>query len=283
MFGRQRRAQRKRAEALEALRRPVDLAEALGSDSWPYPPRPRPRRRRVLPAAISTLALVVVVAVFIALHPSHEANQIRHLLGFGPERILPAPDLPPDTGSYTFLQMQPNGRGPVGYDPCIQIEVEVNPSGAPENHHDLVVTALERTSAATGLSFTLVGTTDREPDLESKDRSRRPVLVAWATEDEQPKLSGEVAGFAGSATSRSRSGNLYYTHGWVVLDIDVFDNPSVTQRQLQSIVDHEFGHLVGLGHVDDANELMHPTNSRETGFGPGDLRGLAELGRVPCE
>ena len=46
---------------------------------------------------------------------------------------------------------------------------------------------------------------------------------------------------------------------------------------------HELGHLVGLGHVDDPTELMHAeTGGTLTGFGPGDLRGLHELGSGDC-
>ena len=45
---------------------------------------------------------------------------------------------------------------------------------------------------------------------------------------------------------------------------------------------HELGHLVGLDHVDDPNELMYPRAAERTSYGPGDLKGLALLGAIPC-
>ena len=50
----------------------------------------------------------------------------------------------------------------------------------------------------------------------------------------------------------------------------------------QGIVDHEFGHLVGLGHVDDRRQLMHEHGGTNMAYGNGDLAGLAALGSVAC-
>jgi hypothetical protein len=42
---------------------------------------------------------------------------------------------------------------------------------------------------------------------------------------------------------------------------------------------HELAHLVGLGHVDDPDELMHVhPGDGPVAFGPGDLAGLAAVG-----
>ena len=74
-----------------------------------------------------------------------------------------------------------------------------------------------------------------------------------------------------------------YVTGMVVLDRAVFDSfGPFEQASAQAIVDHEFGHLVGLGHVDDGGELMYDKNLRVTTYGPGDLEGLARLGNVSC-
>lgn len=45
---------------------------------------------------------------------------------------------------------------------------------------------------------------------------------------------------------------------------------------------HELGHLVGLAHIEDRGELMHPWSSRLRDFGPGDREGLANLGSGRC-
>jgi len=45
------------------------------------------------------------------------------------------------------------------------------------------------------------------------------------------------------------------------------------------VVLHELGHVMGLGHAKQDGELMQPSGGGVTGFGPGDLEGLRELGR----
>ena len=50
----------------------------------------------------------------------------------------------------------------------------------------------------------------------------------------------------------------------------------------QAIVDHEFGHVVGLDHVHDPRELMNEDNVGLTTYGPGDREGLARLGAIDC-
>jgi hypothetical protein len=80
-------------------------------------------------------------------------------------------------------------------------------------------------------------------------------------------------------------GRTRFVTGTVTLDVDAFD---VIPHQLrgeaaaQAIVDHEFGHLVGLDHVDDPGELMNADNLGRTTWGPGDLAGLSRLGRGRC-
>jgi predicted Zn-dependent protease len=44
---------------------------------------------------------------------------------------------------------------------------------------------------------------------------------------------------------------------------------------------HEFGHLVGLAHVDDKRQLMYPHTGRPD-FEDGDRAGLIALSQLPC-
>jgi predicted Zn-dependent protease len=52
---------------------------------------------------------------------------------------------------------------------------------------------------------------------------------------------------------------------------------------MRAILDHELGHVVGLGHVQDPHELMYDEQLERTTFGPGDLQGLARVGSVACD
>ncbi|QIX27928.1 matrixin family metalloprotease [Nocardioides sp. JQ2195] len=279
------RERRRRARELARLMAELDEADrrnGLGAWPTPAPQKRRPTGRRTT-WVISMVVTAMVLSIVVALHPGSQASAIRRLLGFGPERILAAPELPSGDGSHAFVMTQRDGTTPVGYDPCRTIEIEINPDNAPDDHRDLVETAMRHTSGATGLDLRITGTTDDRPAQRSRVSGRAPVLVAFANEDEWPALEGDVAGVAGSAMMESPSGRRFFVTGSVVLDADLFTDEDVPDASLQAIMDHEFGHLVGLDHVEDPNELMYDENVGLTSYGPGDLRGLAEIGRLPCE
>lgn len=249
--------------------------------SRPVRPAPSHGRSPVLPGLLITALLLGGV---VALSPDENMRTLRRLMGFE-GRLGDIPFLADGDGSYAFALTQRGSKEPVTYDPCRTIEVAVNPEGAPDDYEALVATAITHTSEATGFRFEQVGTTDDRDFTRRRVGlgSRPPVLVAWADEDEVPELEGDVAGIGGSTAMDFGTGRLRYISGIVVLDTDVFDDFAPSQEPYaQAIVDHEFGHLVGLDHVEDSGELMNAENVGVTSYGPGDLEGLARLGRVDC-
>ena len=83
-------------------------------------------------------------------------------------------------------------------------------------------------------------------------------------------------------SSSDPSYNKAYVTGEVVLDTDLTGvapgfGPGATRGNLLL---HEMGHLVGLDHVTDPNQIMYPSLSGQApnGYGAGDRNGLAHVG-----
>jgi hypothetical protein len=239
---------------------------------------PTRRSGSAVPGVLGTALIVgTAITALLAWHPAYGAEHVRRLLDLDAGRAA-APQAPKGQGEFAFIMTQPGSDAPVAWSPCREIEIEINPQGAPPDYAELVDTTVRRTGEATGLTFRIIGESD-DRDFEGR-RPGDPVLVTWATDEEVPDLAGDVVGIGGSTAVERRPGFLRYETGVVVLDRDV---PRVSRdgEVAQAIMDHEFGHLVGLGHVDDPGQLMDERLSVLT-YGPGDREGLARLGSVPC-
>ncbi len=209
------------------------------------------------------------------------------------ERLVMAPLQPPSDPRYVFREYQPQSREPVAFDPCRAVHYVVRPDGAPQGGLALITGALADISAATGLQFVDDGTTDEAPSearpnfLPDRYGDRwAPVLIAWSTPAEFEPLSGEVIGVAGNAPVATEDGQLALVSGQVVLDSDQLTDvlKFVSGRAVaNATITHELGHLVGLAHVDDEQQLMFPSaRPLVNTLGRGDLTGLATLGSGRC-
>ncbi len=199
------------------------------------------------------------------------------------------------SGSYRFIAHQP-GRpdDPVTYDPCRPIHVVVNDAIAPPGAERLLAEALSEVSRATGLTFTRDGRTDEVPraDRPLRDPARygsgwSPVLVAWTTPAAVPGTGGTSGRTRWRECPRRRRpvGRWTFVTGTVSLDTPVMQGILARPDGAaggRAVLMHELGHVVGLAHVDDSGEVMYADNVGVTQFGPGDLAGLAALGRGRC-
>jgi len=197
------------------------------------------------------------------------------------------------SGQYAFLHTDDEG-GPVGYDPCRAVAYVIRPDGAPPHGDELLAEALAIVSAASGVVFEYRGSTDEGPTVdrpliqaERYGDGWAPLLITWSDSTEMPELAGEVAGVGGSAAVPGADGN----GQWLVAGRVVFDAPDLTALmgrqngygQARAIMVHELAHALGLDHVSDPDELMHPITSSRMDLGPGDRQGLALLGQVACQ
>jgi hypothetical protein len=97
-------------------------------------------------------------------------------------------------------------------------------------------------------------------------------------------MSDHVAGLGGSPVIATPYGGQRRVAGTIALSRDVY--ASLTERhdddEARAVLLHEFGHVLGLAHVDSPRELMNEDNIGLTHFGPGDREGLRLLGQGPC-
>lgn len=216
------------------------------------------------------------------------ASFLRHLLdrlvewdgGAAPEAPawgeLPpgrAPYLPLPTaaaGSYSFLVPDPVADTGARWNACEPIDVAVNPAGGPPFALAVVEDALGRLGDAMGTEIRLVGTTSERQAHESDPRGGAAVgiLVNWPERWETEEIWGWGS---------------YVAIGPTIVSATVALNPSTSARisetELLELVMHELGHAVGLGHVDDRDQIMYPLMQGRTVWGDGDRAGLARVGR----
>ena len=214
--------------------------------------------------------------------------------GFGEEaaRLLRAepPAVPSD--EYAFLETYGDGE-PVGWSPCRPIHVVANLEDAPDGFRDELFAALGDITEITGLVFVYDGETAERPDLsrESFQPERygdrwAPVLVAWTDDDAVSDMEEDVVGLALSESRADlTTGVVTRVSGEVYLDTELrrYPDDPTGQEAWVSVLHHELGHLIGLDHVDETDQLMYPEDSgRLRSFQEGDRAGLYELGQAAC-
>lgn len=195
-------------------------------------------------------------------------------------------------GKYRFLNTV-NGADPVTFSPCRPVHYVVRPDHAPARGRRMITAAIARVAAATGLEFVDDGPTDEAPGQErdafQPDRYGdrwAPVLIAWATTAEVPDFGVDIAGEGGPMGLSTSTGREAYVSGTVFLDPTKIAHIRKTRGEpaARAVIMHELGHLVGLAHIDDPDQLMFPRASGDvTEYQPGDLTGLALLGTGPCQ
>jgi hypothetical protein len=187
--------------------------------------------------------------------------------------------------SYAWSVTEPSGD-PVTWSTCT-IDFQINPAGAPDGALEDVLAAAERIQAASGITLNYLGTTDTAPAREWVTRApldgSRPVLVAWV--DPESGLLNADNGGKTTLGHIGTPGQQHFMAGLIVFNatLDARRDPGFTHpRARGAVYQHEFAHLVGLGHVDDTDQLMYPHNGYRIDLGAGDLAGLAEIGARTC-
>jgi hypothetical protein len=201
-------------------------------------------------------------------------------------------------GAATSYTLSKQGKTVLRWNPCQAIHYRVNTRYAPPGALADVREAVARVSKATGATFTYDGTTSAIPTSSygkafTPGKAAPPVVFAWAApgrgagrSDLLSKDAEQVGvGYHQAFWWTDRTGR---RHDWrIVTGAAVFNTAHnslpggfgsgrPTRGQL---ILHEFGHVMGLMHVDDPSQIMYPRMGKESSFGAGDLAGLRKLGR----
>lgn len=172
---------------------------------------------------------------------------------------------------------------PMTYDRCYQIPFKINPGSRPEWVADTRA-AIGVLEAATGIDFVDLGISNEVPSEARFDADH--LLIAFTTPAVIGDLGDGVLGIGGSVYGGLAHPVRWipeqFWHGFAYIDAGA---PMATGFEeglsFGQVVLHELAHVVGLGHVDNVDEIMnHSTIFRAGHFGPGDLYGLSLLYRT---
>ncbi len=251
----------------------------------PPPPAAAPVRRR---GGRIKWAMRLALLVSLALVAGHVLVVEPSPTAAGPAASGPATD----ANAYSFIGVTPEGT-PFRWNPCAPIRYQVDLGTMPESVLDDVQEAVRLTSEASGLRFEFAGLvrgTSPVSVIELMDfvsygqdgtPAWNPVLITFAHREVFHEFrAGRALGIAFPVTSRDDYDQL--VTGLIVVNADAGLAPGFESvASFGPVVEHELGHIVGLGHVAQPFQLMFaaPIVRR---WNDGDLTGLRRLGSGSC-
>jgi hypothetical protein len=268
----------------------------------PRPDRPTPTRSPLVAAFVLALVVAIVLGVLATRSVLRDPSGTRELAVATPSATpsgatsTPSPSTAPAwqpkvDGAFKFLERV--GGEPVRWNPCDTITYAVNTAGASSSIRPDLREALARVTRVTGIEFESVGTTE-ETFFRAYNRMRyqgvvkkAELIVIWIDHEDYEAILRRLRdprpsiAFAKTMAGLTADRDQYFG-GIIVMDADATSGRGFGYRYAHgSVLLHELGHIMGLDHVKDPDQLMysgrHP-NFGLRGFGPGDLEGLRRLG-----
>lgn len=217
-------------------------------------------------------------------------------------RLSPAVD-PGTATEYEFLFTDTSGEPTGLFSPCEPVQYQVDTTYEPEGARLFLDMAIMDLETATGLVFQFAGDISidvlADPSQLDEDGPVRIIFLPNPQFNDFRELEGdsnpdEPLAFAGPRVlylnaekqqSRAVGGRAVFDNSWIIEELasgQASSDPRSTTTYKTFV--HEFAHVLGLTHVSDETELMHPvqTEANSAGLGPGDRAGLARVGQGAC-
>ena len=199
----------------------------------------------------------------------------------------PASAVEPSSRSYTSIFTGPDATfAGAGWATCptpITWDADVSTHSRQEARAQIANLrwALEEWGDASGLSFTYSGTSELVFDDASfalRDNtavrsSERHISFAFISAQESRRLTRTVVGLG--SPSSVWPGRNEITSGAAVFSSDYISRAS--RREARALLLHEIGHVLGLGHTDDPDQVMHAQVHTGASLGAGDVEGVRNL------
>lgn len=198
-------------------------------------------------------------------------------------RVHPAYDPAGNASDHTFL-----GNRRFRWDSCRPVTWAFNREHAPEHALGQIRKTIAKARRATGLRFEYAGRTRERPGLQPHE-GKYQIIIGWrrprsfAYFGNHPGRVG-VGGASwhsgyqeadGTRVNRAWSGRLILNARY---DDDLRQGYG-RGYTWGDVILHEFGHVLGLGHVEERSQVMYPQmTKRKARWGAGDLAGLQKLG-----
>lgn len=191
-----------------------------------------------------------------------------------------------DAAGFRFIQVDGDTGEPVRFDPCRELHWVFNPTHAPAGAARDVRAAADVVAQGSGLALVYDGITDEPVELRRPAHQPgrygdrwAPILIGWFPQD-SAIFSHDSVGVGGSEARANRNGSPVFVTGSIVLNAtEHLDNGFGAGKTWGKVLIHEWGHVLGLDHVENPAQVMHPDLvSSPAVWGNGDLAGLRLLG-----
>ncbi|MFY0408894.1 matrixin family metalloprotease [Solicola sp. PLA-1-18] len=181
------------------------------------------------------------------------------------------------------------------WDGCATIGYRINTSGAPSWAAAQVREVLDEVSRRSGHTFAYRGTTTVVPDTGSVYPGDTDLVLAWVKPGQSSLLgkdqaasavavggilSSQQVGVKADGTARRRADD-----GLVLMNREFSYQRGMAaaaphyQTPAGQVLLHEMGHVLGLDHVDNEQQLMNPVLlDGRPGLGAGDVAGMKAMG-----